>query len=220
MKSADDHVIRIVLSLGKGPHRVEADLEERELAAIGYVTTQWAFLEHLILESTVALCSGSKAQIPADATSLAFENRRRAWRQTIEKFATTHEKEKLLKLMSTAANLEQRRHQIGHGLWASDPADPETLVAFSFRPRVQFEAEYDFEGLIKLGNDIGELCFKLAFPGGKEESYAAVADLIERRDGYVSRRFKLSAADKNAHRKKRPRTGNRPKRKSKGKAQH
>ena len=170
MKSANNHVIRINLRPGQETgHWVEADLEEKELAAIGYVTTQWALLEHLILENTVVLCSDAKAAIPVDATSLSFENRRRAWRKTIEKFAPTAEKKKsLLKLVSTAANLEQRRHQIGHGLWASDPADPHTLLAFSVRPRVQFEAEYDFDGLIKLGNHIGELCFKLMFPGGKK----------------------------------------------------
>lgn len=57
----------------KTGHRIEAELEQQELAAIGYVTTQWAFLEHLILANTVELCSDTKS-IPADASSLALDD--------------------------------------------------------------------------------------------------------------------------------------------------
>jgi hypothetical protein len=214
MKSADDHAIRILITPGKETgHRVEAVLEEKELAAIGYVTTQWAMLEHLILVSTIELCSDPKS-VPADAASLAFKDRLRAWRQTIEKFVpTATEKSRLLKLVSRAANLEQRRHKLIHGLWTSDPTDPTTLIAFSFRPRVEFEAEFDFDGLIKLGENVGELCFSLMYPGGKQQAYKAMADDLVERGGFISRSFQLAASDqKGINNKKRPRTGNRPKR--------
>jgi hypothetical protein len=213
MKSADDHLIRILLTPGKETgHRVEADLEEKELAAIGYVTTQWAMLEHLILASTIELCSDPES-IPAAAASLAFKDRLRAWRQTIEKSAATAaEKSRLLKLVSNAANLEQRRHKLTHGLWASDPTDPTTLIAFSFRPRVEFEAEFDFDGLIKLGHDVGKLCFSLMFPGGKQQAYEAMADDLAERGSLISRSFKLAASSESANSKKRPRIGNPPKR--------
>jgi hypothetical protein len=144
---------------------------------------------------------------------LAFKDRLRAWRQTIEKFASpATEKSRLLKFVSRVANLEQRRHKLTHGLWASNPTDPATLIAFSFRPRVAFEAEFDFDGLIKLGADVGELCFGLMFPGGKQQAFEAMADEVSQR-GVISRSFQLAVSPpKAAGNKKRPRVGNRPKR--------
>jgi hypothetical protein len=204
---------RIVLLPGKQTrHRIEAELEQRELAAIGYVITQWAFLEHLILTSTVELCPDAKF-IPAKASSLAFNDRLRAWRQTIEKFATTEDKGRLLKLVGKAANLEEKRHKISHGLWTSDASDPATLIAYSYRPRVAFEVEFDFDGLIKLAHEVGELCFNLVFPEGKQQAFESMA--TRGGSGFVSRSFALDVIDKNAiSRNKRPRVGNRPKRKS------
>lgn len=212
MKSADDHTIRIVIMPGKETgHRIEAELEEKELAAIGYVTTQWAMLEHLILGSTVELCSDTES-LPVGAAGLAFKDRLRAWRLTVEKFATpAAEKSRLLKFVSRVANLEQRRHKLTHGLWTSNPTDHTTLIAFSFRPKVAFEAEFDFDGLIRLGADVGELCFSLMFPDGKEQAFEAMADEVSQR-GVISRSFQLSVSPPKAANEKRPRMGNKPKR--------
>jgi hypothetical protein len=45
--------------------RSRIDLEQNELAAIGYVTAQWAFLEHAILASTVEIAQTNGVRIPA-----------------------------------------------------------------------------------------------------------------------------------------------------------
>jgi hypothetical protein len=50
-----DAIVRFSRSLVDNRHRLEPDLEEEELAAIGYVTAQCAHLEHEILASTLAL---------------------------------------------------------------------------------------------------------------------------------------------------------------------
>ena len=213
-KVRDDHTFRVILLPGKKTgHYIEAELEQQELAAIGYFTTQWAFLEHLILFKTAELCPKQK-DVQKDAASLAFSKRLSAWRQTIEKFAhTDEEKERLLKLVSKAANLEDRRHKLSHGLWMSDASDPRTLIASSFRSGVAFEVEFDFDGLMKLGHEVGKLCFDLLFPEGKEQALKAMAALAKD-GGFVSRSWALSVMDKKAIVKKRPKTGNRPKRKS------
>jgi hypothetical protein len=115
-----DHIVRYSLSLVDNRHRLEPDLEEEEFAAIGYVTAQWAPLEHKILASTLALSYESGAAPPVEATNLWFEKRLGA-RKTIERFVTNKkEKARLLRLVSKAANLSASRHKLAHGLWTWD----------------------------------------------------------------------------------------------------
>jgi hypothetical protein len=68
-----DHIVRYSLSLVDNRHRLEPDLEEEEFAAIGYVTAQWAHLEHKILASTHPLLGRTVRRIlvtrqPGDRT--------------------------------------------------------------------------------------------------------------------------------------------------------
>jgi hypothetical protein len=202
-----EHTFRVLLATRGNRHRIESDLEEKELAAIGYVVTQWAYLEHAVLAHTIELCSAKGAPLPKDATNLSFDRRLRAWRNTIQDLAPADKKKQLLALHSKAANLEQRRHKIAHGLWTWEYGDPETMTSFSFRPRVDFEAEFDFEGLVQLGHKIGEINFDLTYPGGKDEVFSTMPE----RGGYISRSF-LLAARKSGLSKRRPRVGSPPKR--------
>jgi hypothetical protein len=65
-----DHIFKVLIDIEPHPkHRIEPDLEEKELAAIGYVVTQWSYLEHSILASTIELCSAKKTNPPMDAAS-------------------------------------------------------------------------------------------------------------------------------------------------------
>jgi hypothetical protein len=210
----NDHLVRFSLSLVDNRHRVEPDLEEEELAAIGYVTAQWAYLEHRILASTLALSHQSGAAPPKDAANLSFERRLAAWRETIERFVTDKkEKTRLLKLVSKAANLSTSRHKLAHGLWTWDYTDPRKLTAFSFRPTVGFEADFNAEGIRLLGQRIGKLNFELAFPGGKEDAYRSMAELASEGRG-ASRSALLELSGDKARASRRPLQGGSRKRKS------
>jgi hypothetical protein len=197
----------------KSGHLIEPDLEQKELAAIGYVTAQWAFLEHAILASTVEITAQNNAPVPTDAYNKAFAKRLRAWRLTIEQFITDVDKrETLLTIVSKAANLEEKRHQLAHALWTWESQDPTAMRAFSFRPNVEFDVDFDFEGLMQLGDKIGKLNFNLVYPGGKEDAWKSFVELVAERGSYVSRSFLLSAMEK-APSGRRPRQGSPPKRK-------
>ena len=215
-----DHLVRCKLSLVDDRHTLEPDLEEEELAAIGYVTAQWAHLEHAILASTFVLSSKNGVALPKDATNLSFEKRLDAWRITIERFVTDEkEKARLLKLVSKAANLSASRHKLAHGLWAWDYSDPATLKAFSFRPKVDFEAHFNAEGIRQLGEKIGELNFALSFPGGKMDAWKSMAEHLNE-GTFVARSFLLSGlsglSGKHARAGRRPLQGRSPKRKRPG----
>lgn len=199
-----DHKFRLVLSPRGEPNRIEPDLEEKEMAAIGFVTAQWSYLEHVILDNTLSLIPDGE-QRPSDANNLSFSKRLNAWRLTIERYAQGSDKSRLLRLVSKAANLEAQRHKIAHGLWTWDSLNPTRLTAFSFRPRVAFEATFDFDALIRLSLQIGELNFELTYPRGVEDALEAIADAASERP-LVSRSFLLSVTEEPAkHRRiKRP----------------
>jgi hypothetical protein len=67
-----------------------------------------------------------------------------------------------------------KRHQLAHALWSWDEEDPTAIRAYSFRPKVEFDVEFDFNGLIQLGHKIGEISFALSFPGGKEDAWKSL----------------------------------------------
>lgn len=209
-----DHVFRIFLvPKKKTGHRIEPDLERDELAAIGYITAQWSFLEHAILAHTAELARKNRTTLPTDATNLSFTKRLRAWRLMIQQFVTDpHDKQRLLKLVSKIANLEFKRHKASHALWTWDPSDPATLKAFSFRPRVAFDVEFDFDGLVEVGHEIGEINFDLMFPGGKDHAWASFGELVAERGAFVSRSLLLPEAKK-GRQGRRPLKASLPKRK-------
>lgn len=204
-----DHNLIVSFDPKKGSaHRIESDLREKELAAIGYVTVQWAYLEHAILSQTLRIAENNKAPVDDKAFSLSFENRRTAWRKSIEQHVTdATERKALLKLCSKVASLETRRHRLTHGLWGWERDDPETLRAYSFRPRVTFDVNFDFDGLMELGFRIGEVNFQLTFPGGEKEASQSAADLANEPSGYASRSYLLSVMDRTGKPKRRPRQG-------------
>jgi hypothetical protein len=211
-----DQLVRFNLSLVDNRHRIEPDLEEEELAAIGYVTAQWAHLEHGILASTLVLSYENEAAPPKETTSLTFEKRLGAFRVTIERFVTDKkEKARLLKLVSKAANLSASRHKLAHGLWTWDYTDPKTLRASSFRPNVQFEVDFNAEGIRRLGERIGELNFELSCPGGKEDAWKSMAELASEGRG-ASRSALLQLSGDKVGAGRRPLQGRSPKRKRPG----
>src|SRR5262249_43529712 len=134
-----DPCVQITFPLdGKPPH-VTPDLTQDEVTAVGYVTTQWAFLEHVILVDTIRLAHKLKIQVPNDASNLSFTRRLRAWRTLVQQSRQRKStKERLLKLASQFANAENKGHQITHGLWQWQVSSPHRLTPYSFRPTVEF----------------------------------------------------------------------------------
>jgi hypothetical protein len=190
-----DNQVLIEFSLDGTPDRLLPDLIEREIFAIGYVTCQWAYLEHMVFAVTLQLARQSRVAVPSDAKNKSFSRRLRAWRVLIQR-SKSKRKERLLKLASTIANLESKRHQITHGLWSYEPKSIHRLIAYSFRPTVEFHEPYDADKIMKLGNKIGEINFELTYPGGKREAQKNWAKTMSELGSYVSRSWLLSLREK------------------------
>ena len=178
----------IIFSTKNKRHRIGAELEMLEYAAIGFVTVSWAQLEHLILQRTVELAEKAGVPIPEDATALSFKKRIRALRVLAKEVITGPKtQKKFLALLMKIGSAGRSRNRITHGLWDWVPSDPDKLQASSFRPPYEFEEPFDFHKLIKLAERIGELNFQLAYPRGEKQAKDAVAQSVMQRGGHVSR---------------------------------
>ena len=186
------HQFLVQLSLYNEPHEIIPELDEKELGAIGLVTTQWSYLEHAIFYNTCFIADKAQAPVPKDATNLAFKKRLRAWRLSIEQLSPPDDKARLLRLHDRTANLEQKRHKVVHGLWTWDQKQPDNLTAFSFRPSVEFELKFDLKSLIKLAREIGQVNFELTYPGGKEQAFRELVEQASERPS-LRRSFLRSA---------------------------
>ncbi|MDH3232063.1 MAG: hypothetical protein OEQ29_00935 [Alphaproteobacteria bacterium] len=182
---------RILASLTGDPPQIAPELTNEEIAAIGYATVQWAYLEHGLFYRTLEAADAANVPLPRDATNSAFAKRLRAFRILIEKTEPDgSEKERTLKLVSKIANAEDKRHKITHGLWDWVPENPKRVKASSFRPNYEFEETFDLEKLAAFCKTLGEINFDLEYPGG-------LAD-VEMQVPFVSRSFLLKLGEKDS----------------------
>jgi hypothetical protein len=184
-------VYTILHSLNREPHEMDpGEMTQREVHAIGLITVQWAYLEHMLLLHTAKLSNRAKLPLPSDATNFSFRRRLAAWRQTInETIKRRSTKDALLNLASRIASTEDKRHKLTHGLWAFRPDRPRKLVAYSFRPGVAFREEFEVMRLYRLAEQIGQINFALTFPGKQRAKHAHEHGL----QPFASRELLLSA---------------------------
>lgn len=166
----------IIFSLIDEQHRLGTELSPKELAAIGYVTASWAQLEHLLLDTTIAVAETANVALPEAATSLSFKKRLRALRELVREVIEPEAQNRLLAVLSKVGSAERSRHRITHGLWDWLPKNPNKLRASSYRNSLEFEEPFDFGKLLKLGDTIGEINFQLRYPGGKKQAEEELAN--------------------------------------------
>ncbi len=136
-----------------------------EVAAIGVITIQWAYLEHMLLIRTAQLVNKAGLSMPYDARSGSFSRRLDAWREIIKATVKDNwQRRRLLSLATRVANIEQDRHKITHGLWQWYPTKPTKLRVYSFRLPHTFDDNFDHERLARLADRIGEINFELTHP--------------------------------------------------------
>jgi len=141
------------------------EMSDGEIFAIGMLTVQWAYLEHVLLLETARLANRAKFKVlPAEANSLAFSRRLSAWRILVRDTIKTKKlRQRLLRLPSKIAALEDRRHKITHGLWEWYPHNPDRLRAYSYRPSVAFdEPNLSFRKIIDTAERVSGASYELS----------------------------------------------------------
>ena len=96
-----------------------------EVAAIGIMTIQWAYLEHMLLIATAELVDKANVAMPSEAMSISFERRVNAFRTLIKDTVTdSWKRTQLLSLATKITNIQNDRHRVTHGLWEWYPSNP------------------------------------------------------------------------------------------------
>lgn len=162
---------RIQKRFDTGACQIEFELDAAEYAAIGRVMAQWAYLEHGVYEFSAALAEFVGVDLPDDARSVSFSRRLRVLRDLIAAHAPDGERQRMTRLLDRIANVEQDRHQVAHGTWEWDTAEPDLLRASCLRPGKTFEKLYDVDRINQVADRIGEISFELYYPFGWEDAF-------------------------------------------------
>ena len=118
-RTIPDAAFAVDFPLDGKPPRLQSDLTEKEVLALGYVTCQWAFLEHALFVDTLERAARLKVPIPTDVKNTSFARRLRAWRAlTRGPRVRKVERERLSRLHNKIADLEKNaiRLRTGYGV--------------------------------------------------------------------------------------------------------
>src|SRR5215831_9072559 len=90
--------IRVTIQPDGKPSQLDPDLDEKELAAIGWITTHWAILEHYLLYQTVEMAAARGAEAASDAFNLSLSRRFKSWLAEVRLLPDSPRKTQLEKL--------------------------------------------------------------------------------------------------------------------------
>lgn len=146
-----------------GSEYIDLQLRVDEFAAIGHVTTQWAFLEFAILRETKSLARHLDIALPEDAEAVSFKRRRRAWEALSRKALVEFPEElsRSVDCIERAKNLANERHRITHDVIEYDKGDENRLKAFPRESLGKFGMPLDVARIEQLARNIARLNYDL-----------------------------------------------------------
>ena len=137
---------------------IEFELSMLEYAALGRVSIQWAFLEHVLSELYTRFCELEDIPASKNISSLSFKTRLRAFFDLIKVLEERGQPTRnLYKLHSDIAVASHERHKLIHGIWDYSHSNPFGLYLYTDREGVAFEKKEDIDGLHALSQQIGFL---------------------------------------------------------------
>lgn len=137
---------------------IEFELSMLEYAALGRVSIQWSFLEHVLSELYRRFCALESITPSKEIESLSFKVRLRAFFDLIkileERKQPTHNLYKIHNDMGVASH---KRNKLIHGIWDYSHTNPFGLYLYTDRERVKFEQKGDIDSVHELSQDISLL---------------------------------------------------------------
>jgi len=143
-----------------GAPYIDLQLRPAELQAIGQVTTQWAFLEFLILRETRSLAKHLGMDLPPDdLEAVSFRKRRKLWERLARKaLAPFHEElARSLDCIERVRNLANERHRLTHDIIEYDAQDQNRLKAYPRANLGKFGWPLNAARIEKTASDIARL---------------------------------------------------------------
>lgn len=160
------HIDLLTRGHATGKPYIDLQLRPVELQAIGRVTTNWAFLEFLILQETKNLAKHLKIPLPEEAKHISFEHRLDAWERLSERALAAEldeERQRALACIAGVKAVQDERHQLTHRIIEYNPTDRNKLAAYKrgdFLDR-KFAWRFDAARIEKTARTIARLSYDI-----------------------------------------------------------
>lgn len=169
--------------------RLTLELTEQEYAALGRVSAQWAFLEHLVhwvTERMLQALGEARDEINSDS----FRQRNRLFRELSNRMlANDSNLDRLIALIDEAGSLQGERQRLVHGLLDWDQENPDALLVTTRKNPGQRPWRITTDDINAVADKIAALNAKLhSFP--EENVFATISNGVSRN---LARRSKDSS---------------------------
>lgn len=164
-------------------------LSDREVHFIGTIFVQWGALEHEIFIQTLMTFGPREGEsevpaLPKEMNNLQFSGVLSLWSERVAKTCRGRRGKALQAVYSEIVTLKDVRDALTHGMWHWTAENLGEIRTVRVKKRETITSHFSAESLGDIASRLGEINFKLRFPGG-------VGDLVRHRikDGsYMSRR--------------------------------
>jgi len=163
-------------------HNIE--LSDRELYWIGTIVAQWASMEHEIFNQTLlSFEDNAVEELPKAMNNAQFSQVLEIWTKRVVETSKPEARLALLSALKTIGELTPHRNALAHSMWDYDRNDPGKIKAIRIRGKQIISHYFTADDLRDFAMRVGELNFKLRYPGGLEER----AETMIAGGGYISR---------------------------------
>jgi hypothetical protein len=159
MPNPRKHLVFLTLDRGTNAPYIDLQLRFSELAAIGRVTSNWAFLEFAIRRETLGLAHHLKEPNPKAADDIGFKRRVRLWKELSERALQPFPEElrRARGCIARTQDLAEQRHKLTHWVIEIDPMDRDRLKAYPRETLGGFGWPLNVEKIEQLALDIARL---------------------------------------------------------------
>ena len=165
----------------------DPQLSDHEVHFIGMIFIQWASLEHEVFVQTVSTFdagNGEIPELPKEMNNLQFTSVLELWKERVADKAPKGRAKVLQRQYQKICGLKSARDALAHGMWHWSPEDLGRISTIRVKKKEVITAHFSASCLGDMASELGEINFKIRFPGGLID--LARARLKE--GGHMSRR--------------------------------
>jgi hypothetical protein len=162
-------------------------LSDHEVHFIGMIFIQWASLEHEVFVQTARTFDPKSAEIPEipkEMNNIQFTAVLELWKKRVADNTLKGRAKVLQRQYEKILRMKEARDALAHGMWHWSPEDLGCISTVRAKHRQIITSHFSKEFLADMASELGEINFKIRFPGG-------LIDLARARrqdGGYMSRR--------------------------------
>ena len=157
-------------------HLFAVDLSDKETLTIGKIVALWGSLEYEVFcQTLVSLDPTSPDELPKEMNNLQFTKVLDLWKLHVADKAADNRKDVLQSVYKSICHYHKFRNDIVHGMWDWSQGKPDEITVLRVRKKEIHTTRFTAADLRSLASELGEINFRLRYPGGVEEYTEAAA---------------------------------------------